>query len=494
MDVSDDAAPPTEPTAFDELADCLEHILSLLPTAYDLASAAQVNRACRAASAQGAIDAAQRLGWPLNQRAGESAASALRAIQMLAALAQPLAGGAAHSICIAGGKVTSCGSHPHYPGATAHLGQGEEVGPDVCEMADVALPDACVGVVRYVAAGGAHSALVTSSGDAYTWGAGGAGRLGLGVKANRAVKVNHAVPQRLSLGGPRVVQVACGSRHTLLLSEAGYVYASGANETGQLGVRVPGGKTYTPVYIASGARQVSACEDHSAALIVARGAPPQLFAWGHGRVGQLGNGDDHGRPVPTAVRFEEGQEPPKDGWAHVSMGPRHTLAVARGTGEVYVFGLVLVPRPPELTRVFEPHLTPTRVELPAGAKARTASAGGGHNVVLGTGGEVYTWGTNDDGQLGHSPHAERVVQPTRLSELRRSLVETVPAGEVDAPLEALAVAAGFSHTLIMVKDGHVLACGDNSHGQTGLGEMVDTVRELRRVPMPRGGAGGRDPR
>ena len=86
------------------------------------------------------------------------------------------------------------------------------------------------------------------------------------------------------------------------------------------------------------------------------------------------------------------------------------------------------------------------------------------------------------------------MQPTRLSELRRSLVETVPAGEVDAPLEALAVAAGFSHTLIMVKDGHVLACGDNSHGQTGLGEMVDTVRELRRVPMPRGGAGrgGRD--
>ena len=91
-------------------------------------------------------------------------------------------------------------------------------------------------VVASVAGGGAHSALVTRSGEAFTWGASGAGRLG------HADKINEAAPRLLRLervlgaAAPRVVQVACGSRHTLLLSEAGAVFACGANESGQLGV------------------------------------------------------------------------------------------------------------------------------------------------------------------------------------------------------------------------------------------------------------------
>ena len=46
-------------------------------------------------------------------------------------------------------------------------------------------------------------------------------------------------------------------------------------------------------------------------------------------------------------------------------------------------------------------LLPRRVEVLTGVRARSASTGGGHNLVVTEESALYSFGFNFDGQLGH---------------------------------------------------------------------------------------------
>jgi hypothetical protein len=82
-----------------------------------------------------------------------------------------------------------------------------------------------------ITAGQWHSCAITRTGDLYTWGVGFQGRLGHGDKEP------CFVPQRVggSLLGKKVINVACGSFHTVALTADGEVYCWGDNANGQCG-------------------------------------------------------------------------------------------------------------------------------------------------------------------------------------------------------------------------------------------------------------------
>jgi alpha-tubulin suppressor-like RCC1 family protein len=79
------------------------------------------------------------------------------------------------------------------------------------------------------ACGEAHTVLVARDGGAWACGRGAAGQLGL--RGSRAT--GKRGPLRIDV--ERVVDVACGSAHTLLLTQRGSLYACGQNAEGQLG-------------------------------------------------------------------------------------------------------------------------------------------------------------------------------------------------------------------------------------------------------------------
>ncbi len=89
-------------------------------------------------------------------------------------------------------------------------------------------------------------------------------------------------------------------------------------------------------------------------------------------------------------------------------------------------------------------------QLPADVAA--VAAGGQHAAALTSGGIVWTWGANRDGQLGSgsADAAER----------------TVPAS-LAAPGHIVGVAAGYFHTLALDESGRVWSWGDDSYGQLG---------------------------
>src|SRR5262249_7426564 len=84
-----------------------------------------------------------------------------------------------------------------------------------------------------------------------------------------------------------------------------------------------------------------------------------------------------------------------------------------------------------------------------------------HTVTVRPDGVVWTWGTNDVGQLG-----DGTTVPTRPS-------PTVVSGITGIQ----AIAAGDGHTLALTTDGHVWSWGRNGSGQLG-----DTTTQGHRLP------------
>ncbi|XP_059106207.1 X-linked retinitis pigmentosa GTPase regulator isoform X5 [Peromyscus eremicus] len=139
--------------------------------------------------------------------------------------------------------------------------------------------------ISWISCGYYHSAFVTTDGELYTFGEPENGKLGL----PNQLLINHRSPQRV-LGIPeKVVQVACGGGHTVVLTET-RVYAFGLGQFGQLGLGTFLFETSEPKIIERIKDQkisyISCGENHTA-LMTDIGL---MYTFGDGRHGKLGLG------------------------------------------------------------------------------------------------------------------------------------------------------------------------------------------------------------
>ena len=145
----------------------------------------------------------------------------------------------------------------------------------------------------HVSAGEAHSAAVTVDGNVFTWGTGSHGRLG------HDSVLDEPMPRIVaSLAETKMVQVACGTFHTLFLSQpkgrsGGEIYVCGGASEGRLGLGNRSGKvaenqTYPRVIggpiSALPVVQISCNMMHN----VASDIEGHVWTWGFGGHGRLG--------------------------------------------------------------------------------------------------------------------------------------------------------------------------------------------------------------
>ena len=117
---------------------------------------------------------------------------------------------------------------------------------------------------------------------------------------------------------------------------------------------------------------------------------------------------------------------------------------------------------------------PGPVALPAGVGAISVSAAGAHVLVIGSDGQLYSWGDNSFGQVGDGTTVNR---PTPE-------VVTLAPG-----VTPVSVAAGQNHSLAVGSDGHLYAWGYNGWGQLGDGTTTSVS-----APEPIALPGGATPR
>lgn len=170
----------------------------------------------------------------------------------------------------------------------------------------VTLPGA-TGPVTQVAVGGYFSLAVTASGQLYAWGDNINGELGNEIN-NLAEKLKpNPTPTPVTLPGATgpVTQVAAGGAHTLALTSTGQLYTFGYNSCGELG-NTTNNRTWaanpTPTRVglpgASGRiTRIAAGDEYSLALT----STGQLYAFGCDAFGELGAppGEELLEPHPT---------------------------------------------------------------------------------------------------------------------------------------------------------------------------------------------------
>ncbi|XP_042830146.1 X-linked retinitis pigmentosa GTPase regulator isoform X2 [Panthera tigris] len=139
--------------------------------------------------------------------------------------------------------------------------------------------------IKQLSAGSNTSAALTAEGELYTFGEPESGKLGL----PNQLLCNHRMPQPVPGIPEKVVQVACGGGHTVVLTEKA-VYTFGLGQFGQLGLGTFLFETSVPKVIEHIKDQkissISCGENHTA-LITDIGL---MYTFGDGRYGKLGLG------------------------------------------------------------------------------------------------------------------------------------------------------------------------------------------------------------
>ncbi|KAL4576829.1 hypothetical protein LXL04_012929 [Taraxacum kok-saghyz] len=178
----------------------------------------------------------------------------------------------------------------------------------------------------------------------------------------------------------------------------------------------------------------------------------ELYSWGSGVNYQLGTGNAHIQKLPCKVDSLHGSF-----IKSISSAKFHSVAVS-AHGEVYTWGFGRGGRlgHPD----FDIHsgqaavITPRQVTSGLGARRVKAIAAAKHHTVAATeGGEVFTWGSNREGQLGYTS-VDTQATPRRVSSLKSKIV---------------AIAAANKHTAVVSDSGEVFTWGCNKEGQLGYG-------------------------
>ena len=95
--------------------------------------------------------------------------------------------------------------------------------------------------VTAIAMGSNHIIALSETGEVYSWGRNIHGQLGLGIKmwTSQATVWDYedrTTPQRIKFDGKKIIAIAAGYCHTIVLTETGEVYSWGSNDHGQVGL------------------------------------------------------------------------------------------------------------------------------------------------------------------------------------------------------------------------------------------------------------------
>ncbi|XP_011298019.1 RCC1 and BTB domain-containing protein 1-like [Fopius arisanus] len=175
---------------------------------------------------------------------------------------------------------------------------------------------------------GPHVLALTAKGEVYSWGHNGYCELGNGSsnQGSTPTKVASNFEEKA------IISVACGSHHSLALTEDGEVYGWGQNTCGQVGSGISTNQN-TPRKINSvlaGKKIVQiACGQTSSMALTSNG---EVYAWGNNSVGQLGIGTYINQLSPNKVAGLTGVVIDK-----VICGYGHAMALS-DEGDLYVWG------------------------------------------------------------------------------------------------------------------------------------------------------------
>lgn len=239
-----------------------------------------------------------------------------------------------------------------------------------------------------------------------------------GENANGQLGVGDVTPRSSPvavLGGLKFRKVSVGKDCAIGLTESGLAYGWGINSDGQLGVGnvVP---RSSPVAVLGGLvfKDVFSMGEGAAVSFFGLTENDDLYAWGDNDHGQLGVGDVLPRSSPVAVlgglKWES--------VARLSYGTRSIVAIQRGTGSAYAWGVNTV------GQLGLGDTTPRSSPVAVVGGLKFSDIHMGKQFAYGGTSErvFYAWGLNDFGQLGDNSIVNK-SSPVAVQGLTESFFE-----------------------------------------------------------------------
>ncbi|XP_017782464.1 PREDICTED: E3 ubiquitin-protein ligase HERC2 isoform X2 [Nicrophorus vespilloides] len=266
-----------------------------------------------------------------------------------------------------------------------------------------------------VNSGGKHCLALSADNEVYSWGEGDDGKLGHGNKTtcDRPKLVE-------ALQGYDIVVIACGGAHSAAIDSLGQLFTWGKGRYGRLGhgdsedhlkpkiVEHLLGYRVIDVACGSGDAQTLCITDDD-----------NVWSWGDGDYGKLGRGGSDGCKVPMKIETLAGL-----GIIKVECGSQFSMGLTK-SGYIYTWGKGDYHR---LGHGPDEHIRrPRKITSLPGKKFISIATGSLHCVASTDEGEVYTWGDNDEGQLGDGT-TNAIQRPRLVASLQGKKITNVACG------------------------------------------------------------------
>ena len=266
-----------------------------------------------------------------------------------------------------------------------------------------------------VNSGGKHCLALSSEGDVFSWGEGDDGKLGHDNK-------NSCDRPRVveALRGKDISDISCGGAHSAAITSSGELYTWGKGRYGRLGHGDSDDQTKPKLVEALlGHRVIDVACGSGDAQTLCITDDDNVWSWGDGDYGKLGRGGSDGCKVPMKVESLAGL-----GAMKVECGSQFSVCLTR-SGSVFTWGKGDYHR---LGHGSDDHVRrPRKVAALQGRRIISIATGSLHCVACTDSGEVFTWGDNDEGQLGDGS-TNAIQRPRLVASLQNRKINRVACG------------------------------------------------------------------
>ena len=323
------------------------------------------------------------------------------------------------------------------------------------------------------ACGNNHTITLSDTGTVHSFGRNYAGELGLG--HDNDVSFPTLIPNL-----PKINLISCGGNFTVCVDHEGFIWSFGSNAYGQLGTgnttnfKVPQKLLDIPpvhsvscgyqhtLIITNDSRSFGNNEDHkSESFVITVTSDSNLWSYGANNFGQLCHGDTEDRSKPQKTFFSNISKI-SAGWYHSLFENNKGEIFSCGFNEQGQCGLGHFNHP-QITPIFIPDTPPNIFHFVCGAK---------HSLFLDSEGNVFSVGSNEEGQLGLGHNGNQNVL---------NKIPNIP------PIQTISCVSSSCYLIDF--EGNLWTFGANDYGKLGRGDtmefntpkIINTLKDIQQI-------------